>query len=253
MRHEVRLILFRAWCGLKAEQARAYLGFLWWIIEPIIYMGVFYLVFAVAINLPIDNYVSFLLVGLTTWRWFANTVARSVTAITLNNGLINQVYMPKYVFPLIVVVENSVHAMIVFLILLLYLVFFGPPITWTWLWAFVLIPLQLAFIAACSMFVAAIYPFFRDARVLIENGLLMLFFLSGVFFRVHVDMSGYAAYMAYNPMAVLISAYRSALLSNASPDLLPLLGVLALTVVVFAVATTILSRCDRDYPKLDLA
>ena len=85
------LILFRAWCGLKSESSRAYLGYLWWILEPMAYMAVFYFVFAIVIKLPIENYAWFVLVGLVAWRWFASTVGTSVPSISNNASLINQV------------------------------------------------------------------------------------------------------------------------------------------------------------------
>src|SRR6516225_8139492 len=62
--HLIELILFSTYAELRAERSRSYLGLLWWIVEPAMNMGVYYLVFAVIFNMGGPDYVAFLLVVL---------------------------------------------------------------------------------------------------------------------------------------------------------------------------------------------
>jgi lipopolysaccharide transport system permease protein len=63
--HWLELVLFSTYAELRAERARSYLGFLWWIIEPAMNMATYYLVFAVVLKTGQPDYVPFLLIGLT--------------------------------------------------------------------------------------------------------------------------------------------------------------------------------------------
>ncbi len=94
--------------GLRAEAARNYLSFLWWVLEPLFSMLVFYIVFGLLFQRGTEDYVPFLLVGLVSWQWFANTVKHSMTSIYGNGRLMNQVDLPKVIFPSIVVVMDLV-------------------------------------------------------------------------------------------------------------------------------------------------
>ena len=96
--HLAQLIWFRAICELKAKSARDHLNILWWFLEPILYMSVFYVVFGVLMPHDIENFPAFLLIGIVVWRWFAGTIQQSVPCIPHNAHLINLIYIPKYAF-----------------------------------------------------------------------------------------------------------------------------------------------------------
>src|SRR5699024_9546461 len=75
------LVWTKARLNLKSEASRDRLHYLWWIIEPLILMGVYYVVFALLLNNRIDNYVPYLLTGVIPFQWFAKTVQQSANSI----------------------------------------------------------------------------------------------------------------------------------------------------------------------------
>ena len=89
------IIYFKTYAELKAESHRYYLGILWWLIEPIIYMLVFYFVFGVLFQRGTEDFVPFLLTGLVFWHWFQSTVMQSADTISANRFLLNQVFVPN--------------------------------------------------------------------------------------------------------------------------------------------------------------
>ena len=247
--HWADLIAFRALCDLKAEASRVYLGFLWWFVEPILFMSVFYVIFGLVLKMPVENFVSFLLVGLLVWRWFSGAVAQSVPAILYNDGLINQVYIPKYVFPLVVVVMHTFKFLIVFVLLLVFLGFTGTAFGKSMLWVPLLMAASVFFIVTCCIFVASIHPLFPDIRVIVDSGLLLLFFLSGVFFKAR-DTTALEPLFDYNPIAALIGAYRDVLLYGSAPDAGGMLFVSSSSAMLLLAGLTIMHRYDRIYVKL---
>ncbi len=81
------LLFYKALADLRSEARRYYIAYLWWVIEPVLEMLVFYLVFAGLLKRGGPNFVQFLLVGLVVWKWFEITVKHCGFAIINSSGL----------------------------------------------------------------------------------------------------------------------------------------------------------------------
>ncbi len=239
--------------NLQAESNRAYLGILWWFFEPILYLLVFYVIFTFVIPRGGDGFVFFLLCGLVFWKWFASSVIQSSSAITTRYVLMQQVYIPKVVFPSIVIVTSSMKFMIIFLIFLVFLLVAGVKPNFSWLvYLPVLLMIQLLLITSVSWLCAALTPFFPDLRVILENAMMLGLFMSGIFFDIREIDPSYQLYFYLNPMAVLLEAYRDVLLSSLSPSWEKLLWIITGSLTVLWLSYIILTKFDRIYPKLGL-
>jgi lipopolysaccharide transport system permease protein len=211
------LIRYKTYADLKFEAKRTYIGFLWWIIEPVLFMVIFYFVFAVVFQRGEANFVPFLLIGLTTFHWVQSNVIQSCGAISGNRGLIQQVYVPKFVFPTVLLVTTTIKFGIVYALLLVYLIFYGFDLTWHWLLSGLILGNLLLLIAGLSYLTAAITPLLPDVRILIDNAFRATFFLSGIFYDIRALDPGIARWLQYNPFAVVISDLRGALMYAQSP------------------------------------
>ena len=249
--HYLQLMVHKAHADLRAEATRAYLGFVWWFLEPALYMLMFYLIVEAGLRRGGTDYMSFLLCGLVSWKWFASTVLSGADALNKNSGIIQQVYVPKYVFPGAIVLLNTFKfAIILGILLFLMTVVLGKPVTLSWLALPVVVLVQFVFITATVMLIAAVIPFARDLRMLLENFILMLFFMSGIFFDIAKVEPGIATMLRLNPMVDLIDAYRGIILKGDWPIWHDLLGVTAVSAVLGALGMHLLARFDRAYPKL---
>lgn len=244
------IILFKTWADLRAEASRAYIGFLWWFLEPILYMGAFYLLFGLGLRMGGDGFVYFLLCGLIPWKWFSSTIANGSRAIEAGAGMIQQVYLPKIVLPTIIVAINSVKFLMILPILLLFLWFSGYVANQVWLALPLLFVLQFLLVWSLTSFCAALVPYVQDLRYVIENGLLMLMFLSGVFFDLDKLSPLMKSVLYLNPMALLIENYREVLLEGHWPNTSELIYVFAFSLMFGLMATWCLTRFDRRYPKV---
>ena len=72
LHQHLELVWYKAYADLRAEAARAYLGVLWWVLEPLLYICVFYVVFGILLDRGGQGFVSFMLCGLVVWRWFSS-------------------------------------------------------------------------------------------------------------------------------------------------------------------------------------
>jgi lipopolysaccharide transport system permease protein len=245
------LILYKSYADLRAEAERSYLGFIWWLLEPALYLGAFYVLFVLVLQRGSGpNFVPFFLCGAVVWKWFDSAVRGGSHAISANSGLFQQVYVPKYVFPVISICGSTARFLPVFLVYILFLLVYGMPAEVTWLAAPAVMLTELCLLASVAMLVGAITPFLPDLRVAIDNGMMVLFFLSGIFFDINATSERVRFYLFLNPMAVLIDEYRNVLLRGIWPNWHKLALVLGFSVIIGYLALRILGRLDRRYGKL---
>ena len=247
----IELILYKTYADLTAEASQTYLSFLWWIVEPLLYMTVFYFVFGLLyLRGGGADYVPFLLCGLTFWKWFDSTVRVGSNSIRINTHLMQQVYVPKIIFPTITILQNTVKFSIILALLLVFLQVYGIDIGVTYVSLPVLIVVQLLFIAACTYLLCALVPFVPDIAQFIGNGMVLLMFLSGIFYPIETIPQAYQNYFYLNPMATLLEAYRDTMLYARWPNWTALGWVSLASLVVLWVAHRLFVKFDRVYPRM---
>ncbi|MDE0000290.1 MAG: ABC transporter permease [Gammaproteobacteria bacterium] len=251
MKQRIRdIIQYKTYAELKAESQRYYLGFLWWLIEPVIYMLVFYFVFGILFQRGTEDFVVFLLTGLVFWHWFQSTVMQGVDTLQANRVLYNQVFVPKYLFPAVVMLKNSAKFGVVLAVLLLFLLVYGINPSAPWFTALPVLAVGGAFIAGTTALVAAITPFVPDLRVLIENGMRALLFMSGIFYDINSFQTPYRIVFELNPVALLIDNLRSVLLRNQFPDWGELAAVFLLATVLGLAGLALMRANESRYAKI---
>ena len=244
------LVWHKALAELKAESSRAYIGILWWVIEPILYMLAFYFVFAVGLRTGGPGFVPFLLCGIVPWKWFAASIQTGSKTIVANRGLITQVYFHKGLLVATSLTASSIKFAIVLTLLLVYLILSGTALDHHILGLIPVILIQLVLIAAITTFAASIVPFIPDFKLIIENGLLMLFFMSGIFFDIRELPEDVQQILSLNPMVTIIGGYRDALLNSTWPDIRALIVVLAEASIFMVWGVYRLNRYDRHFAKV---
>ena len=215
--HYWRYALYRAYLNLISEASRYYLGWLWWFFEPIAMTAVFFFVFTYVRPSTTENFRYFLIIGVTTWLWFANGVANSTDSLMVAKSMVTQIRMPKLLFPFISVVSASFkQTFVLATILIVCGSIFG--LSAAWLYLPVVVFTQLVLILAVASTVAFVCCWVRDLRFIVRSGLTLMMFCSGLFFSIDAMPPAYQDIFRLNPMAILIEQYRFVLLTGAVPD-----------------------------------
>jgi lipopolysaccharide transport system permease protein len=95
-----RLVDTMARMALRADAMKFYLGYLWWILEPLLWVGMFYLVFVVLMQFREPNFLMFLATGKLAFIWFSKTVTQASNTIVGGRGLVGQDQSTHDPFPL---------------------------------------------------------------------------------------------------------------------------------------------------------
>lgn len=250
--HYWQVIYYRTLVKLASESSRTYLGIIWWLLEPLMLMMVYYLVFGILIERRPLDFIPYLLVGLVSWAWFSNTVNHASTSIISEGHIITQLRFPSILLPATIIVMDFLKYLFVLLVLMIFLFFYGISPDYHHTALILVIAVQLLFSGSCAILFAGIIPFVPDLRHVVPQLLLVMMFLSGIFYYTDVIPDEYLGYFFLNPMARLINEYREILLSGNWPNFAAL-GYLAIeSLILLFVGCYILSRADSTYPRLIL-
>lgn len=244
-RELVRNLVIR---DLKARYKNSVLGFLWSLLNPLLMMGVFTVVFKVLMPNDIPDYPLFVLLGILPWNWCTSSVMGGITSIVGNAHLIKKVAFPRELLPISTVVSNMVNFLLALIPLGAVTLAFGVPLTPLLALLPVIIFLQLVFLAGLALLLSCLQVYFRDTGHIFDVLLLAWFFLSPVFYRVE-DLTEQWARLMYilNPMASLISLYRLVVLYGAPPDGLFVLRLAAQVGLLFAVGYLFFLRHSHSF------
>jgi lipopolysaccharide transport system permease protein len=215
------LLDLKARMSLKSEASKLYLSYLWWVLEPILWVLVFYFVFETLLGTGRGNFLFFLMCGKIPFLWFSKSVTGGASSIVLNKGLINQTNVPKYFFPYLALQEVLYKQWLVFLVLFGLAALYGYMPSLHWLWLIPLLIVQYLLIILCTLLAALVVSYVGDMRILINMAMMFLMFSSGIFWEITriADPVKQELVLTWNPLAFLIDAYRKVIMHGAVYDL----------------------------------
>ena len=248
-----QLVFIKVRFNLRSEATQSYLSYAWWVFEPLLQMGVYYIVFDILLQRGGKDFVPFLLCGIVPWLWFARSVNNSSRSIVQGQGLISQTYLPKPFFPLVVIGQDLLKQQVVFLLLFGFLFYFSyfPDVNWFWL--IPIVTTQLLLIIAISFVVSFVVPFARDLQYLINAGLMMTMFGSGIFYSYeNVLLPQHREIFLMNPMANLIVSYRMVLMEGSPPMTGSLVVIASVSLVIIFLMSQTMKRYNNTLTRLAL-
>lgn len=207
---------------LRARYKNSVLGFLWSLLNPLLMMLVFTVVFSLLNpNSTVERPAIYILCGLLPWNYFSAGVMTSIGSIVGNSNLVKKAYFPREVLPISSVLAQLVNFLLAFVVLfVLLLIFqtnFSPRL---WMLPFVIL-LQTSFIIGVALLLSAVNVYYRDTMMIMDVVILAWFFLTPVFYPLDILPRSYEWFglewnvhrLMYilNPMASLINTYRDLL------------------------------------------
>jgi ABC-2 type transport system permease protein len=166
---------------LKVKYKNSTLGFCWSLLNPMMYLAVFYVVFELVLGSGVPYFAVFLLSGLLAWNLYSVSLGAATGSIVGNSSLVNKIYFPREILPLSAVGANIVHFFLQSLVLVAALVAFGLGVDLAYVWLVVpALLVLLIFTSAMAVFLSAINVYARDTQHLLELALLAWFWLTPI-------------------------------------------------------------------------
>jgi lipopolysaccharide transport system permease protein len=230
--HYRELLYILAWRDVKVRYKQAVLGAAWAVVQPLVLMGIFTLLFNRIANVPTEGvpYPIFAFVGLVPWTMFANATAASGFSLVGNQNLVSKVYFPRLVIPAGAVVawipDFIIGSAIAFVIMAIY--GFAPPLT-ALLFPLVLIATMLAAFSVAA-WLSALNVAYRDVQYVVPFVIQAWLFLTPVAYPSDSVPERLQWLTGLNPMTWVIDLSRWALVGAAA----------SWSVVVLSIATTLI-------------
>jgi lipopolysaccharide transport system permease protein len=210
---------------MKIRYKRSVLGIAWSLITPLLQLVVFTFLFRKVVQINVPNYPLFVFIGVLTWGWFSSSLTLATGAITDNRELVKRPGFPAAILPAVTVTTQLVHFLLVLPILFCFVIFGGGQVTAALLVLPFIIVIQFLLTTSLAYLLAAVHVTFHDTRHIVGVMLLLLFYLTPVFYDAKAVPARYWSLYRLNPMMHLIDAYRAILIWGKEPDGLVLVGI----------------------------
>jgi lipopolysaccharide transport system permease protein len=244
------IIFYRTLAGLKSEARKNYLGYLWFVFEPMLSTAVLYFAMSQLTGDRGAEAVFGILIGMLAWQWFEGSVMLSSGSIAGKFHVHLQVPLPKYLFPLVDIGTNTIRFGCAFSIVLAVCLFFGAGPGLPLLWLPVVLVIQLFFIIGLSLVVSIAVTLMPDLRVLLQSLFRLLFFVSGIFFTAERVPEHLLPWFHANPITIFIESYRAIILQGHAPDVSLLARTVVFTAVLLVAGCFVQSHFDKRLLKL---
>jgi len=206
---------------LKVKYKNSALGFVWSMLNPALYLVVFYVVFQLILGNGIPNFPIYLLSGLLIWNLFSTALAASTSSVVANAGLVRKVAFPREILPLASVGAALLHFFLQATVLILALVVFRYDVAFSYL---PLLPVALfallLFAAATGVFFAACNVRLRDTAHFVELALLAWFWVTPIVYpygTVSAKMGSNAWLYLLNPVTDVVLTFQRAIYAQVAP------------------------------------
>jgi ABC-type polysaccharide/polyol phosphate export permease len=224
-RHFGHLVAYRAlvkYLVLKEIRIRSrgtYLGVAWTLMNPLLTIITYFVVFQYIFQVAIPNFLAFFLIGFLMWMFFSRAVSAAATCIKDNEMIILRSAFPLEVLPLAVVLHHLFHHAVALAIALpLMLVFWGAKLSVNLIWVLAILAIFVCFTLSAALWISTIGLFFRDSRDILDVGLPILMWLTPIFYSAEMAPKLLHPVLAANPIASFITAVRVALIEGRWPS-----------------------------------
>ncbi len=206
---------------LKVKYKSSALGFVWSLLNPLLYLVVFSIVFQYIQRAGISFFAIFFLSGLLVWNLFSTSVGAACSAIVGNASLVQKVWFPREVLVLAGIGAAVVHFFLQLGVIIGALIVFQYAPAWSYLPALIpAILVLLIFATGLGLILAAVNVYLRDTQHLLELVLVAWFWMSAIVYpyRQVADRLGAKSFvLLFNPLIPIITTFQR-VLYNPKPE-----------------------------------
>lgn len=229
------------WADFCARYRNMSLGVAWSLLNPLVLLGMFAFVFTYAVGGGRQPYFPvFLLLGIVPYNFFSLSLAAATPSLQYNAAIVKRVPFPRLLLPIATVFSQAIHFGIQLTLLGVFVALWRVPITRQWLWLPPILALELVWVLAVATLACMLNVRLRDMRYLVESGLVVLFWLSPVFYSADTVREHAPAWLwnlyRLNPLVGIIDSARAVVLLGRPPHGPTLALAVTVTLMTFVLA-----------------
>ncbi len=221
------LIFFLTWRDIKVRYKQAVLGIAWAILQPLLTMLIFTVIFGILLETPSQGlpYPVFALSALLPWQLFATALQRSSISLVGNANLITKIYFPRLAIPLSSVMAALVDFGVSLVVLLIVMAVYNFWPGWNILWIIPMTLLTLLTALSVGLWLSALNVQYRDVQHMVPFIIQVWMYASPIVYPIETIPAGLLRSLyGLNPMVGVIQGFRWALLGGTPPDITMLIS-----------------------------
>ncbi len=232
---------------MRSDLNRYLLGPIWWVLEPCLYVAVFY--FAFAHLRGQSDHVFSLLCGISVWHWISSVINQGANSLIKKKGILRSFSVHPIIFPISTLLVHTFKFAVVMICVITVLWlngvlnFAGFPSFLLW----ILVCLVVCFSYCVNL--SLIIPFAPDLQLIISRAMMLLMFLSGVIFPIKNMSHSVQEFLIWNPFAHLIESGRKVLLYGESLDPLFMATIVVIHIPFLWIGFFLLGKLRGEIPK----
>lgn len=240
-----------AWAELKSQVAESYLGWLWWILDPILFVLVYTFIVEFIFGTTLEYFPLYVFIGLIMWNFFSATVLSAVGIIRSYRSILLHTYMPKYILIFVQLIINLIKMAIGLIISWIIILILGIPLSINILNLLPILLVYIAFTFGVSLFFAHGGVFIADLHNITIVLTRLLFYLSGVFYSLErLPLMLRNIYSFVCPTGFMLAQCRNVMMYGMKVDY-PILGYwLAFSILLIIIGLRIMNKHENTYIKV---
>jgi len=247
-RADAKLALHFLVLGLRDRYIGSRIGLLWAVLNPLLMLGTFALVFGFVFRMRLPgsdstfSYVVWLVAGYGPWLAVTESLISTANALVANAGIVKNVAMKTEILPLSTSLFGLAPLLVSVALLTILLIVDGNPPTWHVVSLLVVVPILFGMVAALGLLLSAIATFYRDLVFALPNLLLLILLATPILYPVESAPAILRRLATVNPLYVIVEAFRAPIIRHELPSLWSVAYPAMLTVVVGAAGLAVFRR-----------
>ena len=201
---------------IKVLYAQTVLGFAWAILNPLVQVVVFSIIFGRIAKIHTEGipYALFTTVAIIPWTYMSEAIVQSSQSLLSGQNMLGKIYFPRLIFPLTPVFSKMVDFGISLIILIGVLVYYRVAPTWNLLLFPLFVLMMMCIPAAIGMWLSALAIRFRDVRFAMPFIIRMLIYSAPIVYSASSISEKYRILYSLNPIVGVIEGFRACLLGT---------------------------------------
>ena len=213
------LFYFLVWRDIKVLYAQTILGLFWAILQPVIQIVIFTIIFGKVAKVPTDGipYILFSTVAIIPWTYMSQAMTHSSESLIQGQNMLGKIYFPRLIFPATPILAKLVDFMISLLIIFGIMLYYRVVPTWNLLLVPMFVVLMVSIAAGVGMWLSAMAIRFRDVKHAMPFAVRMLMYTAPIVYSASSIPDKWRFVYSLNPIVGVIEGYRACLLGTSMP------------------------------------
>ena len=213
------LFYFLVWRDIKVLYAQTVLGFSWAILNPLVQIIIFSIIFGKVANIPTDGipYVLFSTVAIIPWTYMSESMSTSSQSLVTGQNLLGKVYFPRVIFPLTSVLAKLVDFSISIMLVVAVMFYYQVSPTWNLVYLPLLVLLMMIVPTGVGLWLSALAIRYRDVKFAMPFIIRMLIYSAPILYPASAIPEQYRFLYSLNPIVAVVEGYRACLLGMPMP------------------------------------